>query len=146
MGEFVEVGSETSSPAKKIKVEEDNVGTLVESTNSAINDDSDTLRCYGCDRTFPTLSSLGYSSLTTSSSKSKGKKRIMLLSSRASLQKQSGGDTPEGEGIQSFEAARNSKVVETMKFRCTGCEEVFCFECDHYVHEELHNCPGCLRG
>ena len=20
---------------------------------------------------------------------------------------------------------------------------MFCYECDNYVHESLHNCPGC---
>lgn len=27
--------------------------------------------------------------------------------------------------------------------RCTGCRQLFCFECDLYIHESLHVCPGC---
>lgn len=27
--------------------------------------------------------------------------------------------------------------------RCPKCQAVFCFECDLYVHEVLHNCPRC---
>jgi len=27
--------------------------------------------------------------------------------------------------------------------RCPHCRNVFCFDCDTYVHESLHNCPGC---
>lgn len=27
--------------------------------------------------------------------------------------------------------------------RCPDCKRIFCFECDTYVHESLHNCPGC---
>lgn len=27
--------------------------------------------------------------------------------------------------------------------RCSLCKYLFCFECDTYVHESLHNCPGC---
>ncbi|GFR41049.1 hypothetical protein Agub_g1692, partial [Astrephomene gubernaculifera] len=30
-----------------------------------------------------------------------------------------------------------------LTLRCGGCRHVFCFECDAYVHEQLHNCPGC---
>eukprot|EP01026_Neomeris_dumetosa_P072823 TRINITY_DN74331_c0_g1_i4.p1 TRINITY_DN74331_c0_g1~~TRINITY_DN74331_c0_g1_i4.p1 ORF type:complete len:356 (+),score=13.91 TRINITY_DN74331_c0_g1_i4:275-1342(+) len=26
---------------------------------------------------------------------------------------------------------------------CKGCGHVYCFDCDAYVHENLHNCPGC---
>ncbi len=27
--------------------------------------------------------------------------------------------------------------------RCPRCKHVFCFDCDAYIHESLHNCPGC---
>lgn len=27
--------------------------------------------------------------------------------------------------------------------RCNECKYQFCFECDLYIHENLHNCPGC---
>ncbi|PNH05866.1 General transcription factor IIH subunit 2, partial [Tetrabaena socialis] len=30
-----------------------------------------------------------------------------------------------------------------LTLRCGQCKQVFCFECDAYVHEQLHNCPGC---
>ena len=26
---------------------------------------------------------------------------------------------------------------------CPACRCVFCFDCDTYIHESLHNCPGC---
>mmetsp|Transcript_13837 Transcript_13837/g.22632 ORF Transcript_13837/g.22632 Transcript_13837/m.22632 type:complete len:91 (+) Transcript_13837:417-689(+) len=26
---------------------------------------------------------------------------------------------------------------------CGGCKSIFCFQCDVYIHEKLHNCPGC---
>lgn len=29
--------------------------------------------------------------------------------------------------------------------RCPGCRHLFCFDCDSFVHEQLHNCPGCER-
>lgn len=28
--------------------------------------------------------------------------------------------------------------------QCPQCRSVFCIDCDEYVHEALHNCPGCL--
>jgi transcription initiation factor TFIIH subunit 2 len=29
-------------------------------------------------------------------------------------------------------------------FRCEICLNIFCSNCDSYIHENLHNCPGCL--
>ncbi|CAN0879105.1 General transcription factor IIH subunit 2 [Linum grandiflorum] len=26
---------------------------------------------------------------------------------------------------------------------CTKCKQYFCLDCDIYIHESLHNCPGC---
>jgi transcription initiation factor TFIIH subunit 2 len=28
-------------------------------------------------------------------------------------------------------------------FECTQCFQMFCIECDVFIHEMLHNCPGC---
>lgn len=28
--------------------------------------------------------------------------------------------------------------------RCDkGCRQLYCFDCDLYIHESLHVCPGC---
>ncbi|KAG6592707.1 General transcription factor IIH subunit 2 [Phytophthora cinnamomi] len=32
---------------------------------------------------------------------------------------------------------------EGTAYECTTCQNVFCSECDMYVHDSLHNCPGC---
>lgn len=32
----------------------------------------------------------------------------------------------------------------TLVVWCSRCTQPFCIECDIYVHEQLHNCPGCL--
>ncbi|OEU09459.1 Ssl1-domain-containing protein, partial [Fragilariopsis cylindrus CCMP1102] len=32
---------------------------------------------------------------------------------------------------------------ETLRYRCPECKNVFCVNCDSYLHETLHNCPGC---
>lgn len=34
--------------------------------------------------------------------------------------------------------------VETLRFQCPDCQNVFCADCDTFLHEALHNCPGCL--
>lgn len=33
---------------------------------------------------------------------------------------------------------------ETLRFQCPECKHFFCADCDAYMHESLHNCPGCL--
>lgn len=27
--------------------------------------------------------------------------------------------------------------------QCPKCKHLYCFDCDVYIHESLHNCPGC---
>lgn len=29
------------------------------------------------------------------------------------------------------------------RYRCPECSGSFCLDCDMYVHDSLHNCPGC---
>ncbi|BEI92047.1 uncharacterized protein CcaverHIS019_0408670 [Cutaneotrichosporon cavernicola] len=33
----------------------------------------------------------------------------------------------------------------TGRYRCAKCEHDFCIDCDMYVHETLHTCPGCSQ-
>lgn len=39
----------------------------------------------------------------------------------------------------------NEEESEVLRFRCPECKNVFCVDCDAFLHETLHNCPGCLR-
>jgi len=32
----------------------------------------------------------------------------------------------------------------SLRFQCPDCKNVFCADCDSFLHETLHNCPGCL--
>eukprot|EP00537_Pseudo-nitzschia_pungens_P008555 CAMPEP_0172370106 /NCGR_PEP_ID=MMETSP1060-20121228/36290_1 /TAXON_ID=37318 /ORGANISM="Pseudo-nitzschia pungens, Strain cf. cingulata" /LENGTH=459 /DNA_ID=CAMNT_0013095279 /DNA_START=73 /DNA_END=1452 /DNA_ORIENTATION=+ len=34
---------------------------------------------------------------------------------------------------------------EMLRFRCPECLNSFCVDCDSYLHDALHNCPGCLQ-
>mmetsp|Transcript_29366 Transcript_29366/g.67449 ORF Transcript_29366/g.67449 Transcript_29366/m.67449 type:complete len:276 (-) Transcript_29366:40-867(-) len=37
-------------------------------------------------------------------------------------------------------------VIERLpKFKCPECHNFYCSECDTYLHDDLHNCPGCLQ-
>ena len=29
-------------------------------------------------------------------------------------------------------------------FKCPDCGGRYCWMCDEVLHEEIHNCPGCL--
>ncbi|CDS81869.1 probable SSL1-TFIIH subunit (transcription initiation factor), factor B [Sporisorium scitamineum] len=45
-------------------------------------------------------------------------------------------------------AAANKALEEaglsaSSRYRCTRCSKDFCLECDAFVHEQLHVCPGC---
>lgn len=33
--------------------------------------------------------------------------------------------------------------IQAKKFKCTQCHHLFCYDCDIFIHEILHSCPGC---
>lgn len=45
--------------------------------------------------------------------------------------------------VHQAQQPRKGKGSGSMVLRCGTCHHVFCFDCDLYVHESLHNCPGC---
>lgn len=46
------------------------------------------------------------------------------------------------EGTTSESASTLDKYTSS-RYRCPRCRNDFCIECDVFVHESLHNCPGC---
>jgi transcription initiation factor TFIIH subunit 2 len=32
----------------------------------------------------------------------------------------------------------------SLVMQCPLCENIFCIECDLFIHNSLHNCPGCI--
>mmetsp|Transcript_10048 Transcript_10048/g.15550 ORF Transcript_10048/g.15550 Transcript_10048/m.15550 type:complete len:579 (+) Transcript_10048:77-1813(+) len=38
----------------------------------------------------------------------------------------------------------NEPTEAILRFQCPECRNVFCPDCDAFLHETLHNCPGCL--
>lgn len=39
--------------------------------------------------------------------------------------------------------SRGAGAAPTMVLQCPECDHLYCYECDAYIHESLHNCPGC---
>jgi transcription initiation factor TFIIH subunit 2 len=48
-------------------------------------------------------------------------------------------DTPAARAA----AVSSENVSPTGRYACEACGEHFCIECDTFVHETLHVCPGC---
>lgn len=45
-----------------------------------------------------------------------------------------------------FSTLKNQKTQELLtssRYRCDDCKQDFCIDCDVFIHEMLHNCPGC---
>jgi transcription initiation factor TFIIH subunit 2 len=47
-----------------------------------------------------------------------------------------------GESLRG-DAGGGADAAGGVVLRCPRCTHCFCFRCDSYVHEALHNCPGC---
>ncbi|KAJ2692121.1 hypothetical protein H4R19_006220 [Coemansia spiralis] len=41
-------------------------------------------------------------------------------------------------------AAAGAPRLAQIRYQCPGCKQAFCLECDIFVHDSLHNCPGCV--
>jgi hypothetical protein len=48
----------------------------------------------------------------------------------------------DSSGGMSVAAQQQTTIV----LRCGQCRHLFCYDCDAFVHESLHNCPGCESG
>lgn len=46
--------------------------------------------------------------------------------------------------ISSSNSNKKGPGDDTLRFQCPECQQFFCADCDAYMHESLHNCPGCL--
>lgn len=43
-----------------------------------------------------------------------------------------------------FACCRSLRVgAEEVVVRCPSCHHTYCFDCDNYIHDVLHTCPGC---
>jgi len=37
-------------------------------------------------------------------------------------------------------------TTNTLVLKCPRCAQIYCYDCDIFIHESLHNCPGCENG
>lgn len=52
--------------------------------------------------------------------------------------------TFSNKGSLNYLSVTDESAGTGLRFQCPDCKNVFCADCDIYLHEELHNCPGCL--
>lgn len=52
---------------------------------------------------------------------------------------------PDGINSNSEDDAMATKLdaLSSSRYRCEKCRQDFCIDCDVFIHEILHNCPGC---
>ncbi len=55
-------------------------------------------------------------------------------------------DVSSGTVIRStcFACQTSLDSSQRVVVRCPKCRQTFCVDCDVFIHESLHNCPGCL--
>ena len=82
--------------------------------------------CFGCQEVL--VSDVAISRASSSSSSSSGGGGKTNRSSDSVVNRVSG--TGGGGGNK-------------MSLQCPRCENIFCVECDIFIHDSLHNCPGC---
>lgn len=51
---------------------------------------------------------------------------------------------PDDERRVASAAVQDAKQLAATSFECPDCGKAFCMECDFFLHEVLHNCPGCV--
>ncbi len=55
-----------------------------------------------------------------------------------------GGQRSEEAILRPVSKQTTDSSDETLRFQCPECRNIFCADCDTYLHGSLHNCPGCL--
>lgn len=59
---------------------------------------------------------------------------------------------PPFEEVRRIETATNKNsicqgcqrnCIDAIVYICKECKEMFCNDCDMFIHETLHTCPGC---
>uniref|UniRef100_A0A8C2GMZ1 General transcription factor IIH, polypeptide 2 n=1 Tax=Cyprinus carpio TaxID=7962 RepID=A0A8C2GMZ1_CYPCA len=55
-------------------------------------------------------------------------------------------ETPlEEYDAERFCEACQGELKDKSVFTCLACKKVFCVECDLFIHDTLHCCPGCMQ-
>jgi len=56
---------------------------------------------------------------------------------------QQGSSHSRDQGSAAAAAAAGSGGGGGVVSRCPDCRNLYCFDCDTFIHEQLHVCPGC---
>lgn len=56
----------------------------------------------------------------------------------------SANNTAPGWAEQCSSCLRQLEEGRDLRLECPRCTRRFCIDCDEYIHNSLHNCPGCL--
>lgn len=51
---------------------------------------------------------------------------------------------PPNRSQQAVGVTKDTAAGNKMALRCPRCHNSFCVECDIFIHDSLHNCPGCF--
>jgi len=95
------------------------VMTLEETANSSPT-------CHGCSRVFQTTALSGAGRRTSAANRD------------------SNPNSTNGTGGAAMDTGADG-VSPLGRYRCTDCSNDFCAECDVFIHDVLHCCPGCER-
>ncbi len=124
-------------PLPKIGFKNGSSDSNVQGTTTEVKIDSSLLlSSKDCDRCcYSCLKVIGVRPIvdTTLSNKGRGKSRS-----------NGGSKSPADNSITGNKKKGNERESDGLRFQCPDCKNVFCSNCDEYLHETLHNCPGCL--
>ena len=90
--------------------------------------------CHACARTFQPTTLSGPGRKTSAAGKANGSRNA-----------HSDSNSTEGAGGTAVADAGMDGVSPLGRYRCTDCSNDFCTECDVFIHDVLHCCPGCER-
>lgn len=100
--------------------------------------------CFSCQASFP--KGQGETRQLTAAPKTavdQTPKTSTSVKTEDQAQQQAQKETPNtAEGPTKPKNAKN-KMMMSSRYRCSNCEQDFCIDCDIFIHETLHNCPGC---
>jgi transcription initiation factor TFIIH subunit 2 len=52
--------------------------------------------------------------------------------------------TPSSESLSCYGCQESlSSSTSSLHMKCGKCHHLFCIDCDLFIHNSLHNCPGC---
>jgi len=91
-------------------------------------------RCHACARAFQPTTHPGSGRKASGASKTNG--------STSTRNGNSDSNSTEGTGGAAMDIGTEG-ISPLGRYRCTDCSNDFCAECDVFIHDVLHCCPGC---